>query len=58
MIMHKDLNRLINVIAETDNESQVYPLLDARERMIKYKNGKRLSRLRRLAFQHICLTYT
>jgi multidrug efflux pump subunit AcrB len=40
MIMHKDLNRLINVIAETDNESQVYPLLDARERMIKYFTEK------------------
>ena len=36
MIMHKDLNRMINVIAETDNESQVYPLLEAREAMIKH----------------------
>ena len=36
MIMHKDLNRMINVIAETDNESQVYPLLDARAAMIKH----------------------
>ncbi len=36
MIMHKDLNRMINVIAEADNESQVYPLLEAREMMIKY----------------------
>jgi len=36
MIMHKDLNRMINVIAETDNESQVYPLLDARKKMIEH----------------------
>jgi len=36
MIMHKDLNRMINVIAEADNESQVYPLLEAREAMIKH----------------------
>jgi len=36
MIMHKDLHRMINVIAETDMESQVYPLLDAREKMITY----------------------
>ena len=36
MIMHKDLNRMINVIAEADNESQVYPLLEAREMMMKY----------------------
>ena len=35
-IMHKDLNRMINVIAETDNVSQVYPLLDAREKMMEY----------------------
>ncbi|CAA6805581.1 MAG: Acriflavin resistance protein [uncultured Sulfurovum sp.] len=35
-IMHKDLNRMINVIAETDNVSQVYPLLDAREKMEEY----------------------
>ncbi len=36
MIMHKNLKRVINVIAETDMESQVYPLLDAREKMIEY----------------------
>ncbi|HGZ71040.1 MAG TPA: efflux RND transporter permease subunit [Nitratifractor sp.] len=36
MIMHKDLSRMINVIAETDNESQVYPLLEAREKMIEH----------------------
>jgi len=35
-IMHKDLKRTINVIAETDNVSQVYPLLDAREKMVEY----------------------
>ncbi|WP_256444108.1 efflux RND transporter permease subunit [Sulfurovum mangrovi] len=36
MIMHKDLSRMINVIAETDMVSQVYPLLDARGKMIDY----------------------
>jgi len=36
MIMHKDLSRMINVVAETDMVSQVYPLLDAREKMIEY----------------------
>jgi len=36
MIMHKDLRRMVNVIAETDMESQVYPLLDAREKMITF----------------------
>jgi len=36
MIMHKDLHRIINVIAETDMVSQVYPLLDAREKMIEF----------------------
>ena len=40
MIMHKDLNRVINVVAETDNESQVYPLLEARDKMIKYFKDK------------------
>jgi multidrug efflux pump subunit AcrB len=35
MIMHKDLSRMINVIAETDMVSQLYPLLDAREKMIE-----------------------
>jgi len=34
-IMHKDLSRTINVIAETDMVSQVYPLLDARDVMLK-----------------------
>ena len=36
MIMHKDLKRMSNVIAETDLVSQVYPLLDARDKMLKY----------------------
>ncbi|MDM5272140.1 efflux RND transporter permease subunit [Sulfurovum sp. zt1-1] len=36
MIMHKDLTRMINVIAETDMVSQVYPLLDARAQMIEH----------------------
>jgi len=40
MIMHKDLKRMINVIAEADNESQVYPLLKARDEMIKYFKNK------------------
>jgi len=35
MIMHKDLSRMVNVIAETDMVSQVYPLLEARDVMIK-----------------------
>ncbi len=35
-IMQKDLHRMINVTAEADEESQVYPLLEARDRMIKY----------------------
>ncbi len=35
MIMHKDLSRMVNVIAETDMVSQVYPLLDARAVMIE-----------------------
>jgi len=34
-IMHKDLERIINVIAETDMVSQVYPLLAARDVMIE-----------------------
>ena len=39
MIMHKDLSRMTNVIAETDMVSQVYPLLDAREKMLeKFEN--------------------
>ena len=35
MIMHKDLSRMTNVVAETDMVSQVYPLLDAREELMK-----------------------
>jgi multidrug efflux pump subunit AcrB len=35
-IMHKNLRTMVNVIAETDMVSQVYPLLDARETMIEY----------------------
>ncbi|HIE35363.1 MAG TPA: efflux RND transporter permease subunit [Campylobacterales bacterium] len=35
MIMHKNLKRFVNVIAETDLVSQVYPLLDARDKIIK-----------------------
>ena len=36
VIMHKDLDRMINVVAETDMVSQVYPLLDARSKMMEY----------------------
>ena len=39
-IMHKDLRRMINVIAETDQESQVYPLLEARDKMIEHFTKK------------------
>jgi len=35
MIMHKDLSRMINVLAETDMVSQVYPLMEARDVMIE-----------------------
>ncbi len=35
-IMHKNLARMQNVIAETDEVSQVYPLLDARSQMIDF----------------------
>ena len=39
-IMQKDLHRMINVTAETDEESQVYPLLEARQKMIDYFSKK------------------
>ncbi len=35
-IYHKDLRTMVNVTAETDIESQVYPLLEAREKMIEH----------------------
>jgi len=35
-IFHKDLKTMVNVLAETDMVSQVYPLLDAREQMMEY----------------------
>jgi multidrug efflux pump subunit AcrB len=35
-IFHKDLKTMINVVAETNMVSQVYPLLDARKTMIEY----------------------
>ncbi len=34
-ITSKNLNQVINVIAETDNDSQIYPLLDARNQMLE-----------------------
>jgi len=40
MIMHKDLKRTINIIAETDMVSQVYPLLEARDVMIEHFSKK------------------
>lgn len=35
MIMHKNLSRMVNVVAETDMVSQVYPLLNARSMMLE-----------------------
>lgn len=35
MIYHKNLKTMVNVVAETDLVSQVYPLLDARETMME-----------------------
>lgn len=35
-IMSKDLKKMVNITAETDLVSQVYPLLDAREKIKKY----------------------
>jgi len=35
MIMHKNLSRMVNVIAETDMVSQLYPLLEARSALIE-----------------------
>lgn len=35
MTYHKDLKTMVNVVAETDMVSQVYPLLEAREKMVK-----------------------
>ena len=35
MIMHKDLQRMVNIVAETDMVSQVYPLLEARDVMLE-----------------------
>ena len=35
MIMHKDLSRMVNVLAETNMVSQLYPLLEARDVMLE-----------------------
>ena len=35
MIMHKNLSRMVNIIAETDKVSQLYPLLEARDVMLE-----------------------
>ena len=40
MIMHKNLSRMINVIAETDMVSQLYPLLEARDVMLEHFSEK------------------
>lgn len=39
-IYHKDLKTMVNVVAETDMESQVYPLLEARSKMMEYFKQK------------------
>ncbi len=39
-IFHKNLKTMVNVIAETNMVSQVYPLLDAREKMIEQFSDK------------------
>ncbi len=39
-IFHKNLKTMINVVAETNMVSQVYPLLDAREQMMEYFSKK------------------
>ncbi|MDD2698058.1 MAG: efflux RND transporter permease subunit [Arcobacteraceae bacterium] len=39
-IYHKDLKTMANVLATTDMVSQVYPLLDAREKMIEHFKTK------------------
>ena len=46
-IYHKDLRTMVNVVAETDMESQVYPLLEARDMMIDYfsKHGYEVSKV-------------
>jgi multidrug efflux pump subunit AcrB len=36
MIYHKDLATMVNVVAETDMVSQVYPLLESRDAMIQH----------------------
>jgi multidrug efflux pump subunit AcrB len=40
MIYHKDLKTMVNVVAETDMVSQVYPLLEARDTMIEKFSDK------------------
>jgi multidrug efflux pump subunit AcrB len=39
-IFHKNLKTMVNVLAETEMVSQVYPLLDAREKMIEQFSDK------------------
>jgi len=39
-IFHKNLKTMVNVIAETDMVSQVYPLLEARQEMINFFSKK------------------
>jgi multidrug efflux pump subunit AcrB len=40
MIYHKNLSTMVNVVAETDMVSQVYPLLESRDAMIKAFSNK------------------
>ena len=40
MIYHKDLKTMVNVLAETDMVSQVYPLLEARDIMLEKFSDK------------------
>ena len=46
MIYHKNLKTMVNVVAETDMVSQVYPLLEARDIMIeKFSNKYEVSKV-------------
>ncbi len=39
-VVSKDMSNMINVVAETDMESQIYPLLDARKEMLTSMQDK------------------
>jgi len=65
MIMHKNLSRMVNVLAETDMVSQLYPLLEARGVMLEefskeYEVEKEpgiTTYMFDLGSQHICLIF-